>query len=461
MRSSRPWSNTSTSRTNRRLSIPDWAAHGYMDEAVALFEGWARERLARLPGATLEIVRLPGRTPLILIEVPGAGRRHRAALRPSRQAAGDGRLGRGLWAVDARGSTATSSTAAAAPMTAMRCSARSTALAALARAGRAACALRHPDRGVRGIRQLRSAVLRRPSGARGSARPSLVVCLDSGCGNYDQLWLTTSLRGIVAGTLERRGARARACIRATPRASCRRASASCGSCCRGSKTRRPARSARGALCPDPARAARAGASAPRRRSATTSTPNSRSCRARGRCRDDLTELVLNRTWRPQLAVTGIDGLPPPGDAGNVLLPFTSAKLSLRLPPTLDAEAAGATLQRLLRDATRPMARRSPSRRRPPRPAGTRRRSRRGSKPRWSAPPRRRSARRPPIWARAAASRSWRCSASAFRRRNSSSPACWARIPTRTAPTNSCTSRPARRITQVIAQVLADHHARAE
>jgi len=52
---------------------PDWAAHGYMDAAVQMFEAWARERLAALPGATLEIVRLPGRTPLILIEVPGEG----------------------------------------------------------------------------------------------------------------------------------------------------------------------------------------------------------------------------------------------------------------------------------------------------------------------------------------------------------------------------------------------------
>src|SRR5438309_11265080 len=50
---------------------PDWAAHGYMDEAVHLFKRWARERIGGLPGATLEIVRLPGRTPLILIEVPG------------------------------------------------------------------------------------------------------------------------------------------------------------------------------------------------------------------------------------------------------------------------------------------------------------------------------------------------------------------------------------------------------
>src|SRR6266851_9249263 len=50
---------------------PDWAAHGYMEEAVRLFEGWARQRLPALPGATLDIVRLPGRTPLMLIEVPG------------------------------------------------------------------------------------------------------------------------------------------------------------------------------------------------------------------------------------------------------------------------------------------------------------------------------------------------------------------------------------------------------
>ena len=63
--------------------------------------------------------------------------------------------------------------------------------------------------------------------------------------------------------------------------------------------------------------------------------------------DDLIELVLNRTWRPQLAVTGIDGLPPPVDAGNVLLPSTVAKLSLRLPPTLASAKAGDIVRKLL------------------------------------------------------------------------------------------------------------------
>src|ERR1700756_681411 len=52
---------------------PDWAAHGFMEEAVALFERWARAKLASLPGASLEVVRLPGRTPLIYIDVPGEG----------------------------------------------------------------------------------------------------------------------------------------------------------------------------------------------------------------------------------------------------------------------------------------------------------------------------------------------------------------------------------------------------
>jgi acetylornithine deacetylase/succinyl-diaminopimelate desuccinylase-like protein len=62
---------------------------------------------------------------------------------------------------------------------------------------------------------------------------------------------------------------------------------------------------------------------------------------------DYTELVLNRTWRPYLAVTGAAGLPPLESAGNVLRPSTSLKLSLRLPPTLDAQTALDELSKLL------------------------------------------------------------------------------------------------------------------
>lgn len=49
-----------------------WAEHGYMDQAVGLMENWARRQ--PIPGMQLEVVRLPGRTPLIFIEIPGRGR---------------------------------------------------------------------------------------------------------------------------------------------------------------------------------------------------------------------------------------------------------------------------------------------------------------------------------------------------------------------------------------------------
>jgi acetylornithine deacetylase/succinyl-diaminopimelate desuccinylase-like protein len=66
--------------------------------------------------------------------------------------------------------------------------------------------------------------------------------------------------------------------------------------------------------------------------------------------DDLAELVLNRTWRPQLAVIGIEGLPVPLNAGNVMLPFTTARLSIRMPPTLDATNGIALIRALLESA---------------------------------------------------------------------------------------------------------------
>ncbi|MCB1587628.1 MAG: M20/M25/M40 family metallo-hydrolase, partial [Xanthomonadales bacterium] len=62
---------------------------------------------------------------------------------------------------------------------------------------------------------------------------------------------------------------------------------------------------------------------------------------------ELTELVLNRTWRPALAVTGVDGMPTLLDAGNVLRPQTAVKLSLRLPPTLSGEVASRALKETL------------------------------------------------------------------------------------------------------------------
>ena len=62
---------------------------------------------------------------------------------------------------------------------------------------------------------------------------------------------------------------------------------------------------------------------------------------------DRTEAMLNRTWRPALSIIGADGLPPIANAGNVLRPRTSLKLSMRLPPTIDGQAATNELKRIL------------------------------------------------------------------------------------------------------------------
>jgi len=62
---------------------------------------------------------------------------------------------------------------------------------------------------------------------------------------------------------------------------------------------------------------------------------------------DLPELLLNRAWKAALAVTGAEGFPELVQAGNVLRPYTSLKLSLRLPPTVDAVKAGNRLKEIL------------------------------------------------------------------------------------------------------------------
>ena len=326
---------------------PDWAAHGHMEEAVRLFEAWARVRVARLPGATLEIVRLPGRTPLILIEVPGVGPGADkdtvllyGHLDKQPEMAGWAE-GYGPWTPLLDGDKLYGRGGADdgyAMFGAL------TALLALAEQGapHARCVIVIEACEESGSYDL-PFYIDHLAGRIGS--PSLVICLDSGCGNYEQLWLTTSLRGIAAGTLTievlTEGVHSGDASGVVP---------SSFRILRQLLSRLEDE-ASGAVVPAslyaqiPAerllQAKRAAAALGD--AVYTKFPFAAGTRPMS---DDLTELVLNRTWRPQLAVIGIDGLPQPGDAGNVLLPHTSAKLSLRLPPTLDAEATGRALQKL-------------------------------------------------------------------------------------------------------------------
>jgi acetylornithine deacetylase/succinyl-diaminopimelate desuccinylase-like protein len=322
---------------------PDWAAHGFMEDAVQMFAGWARKQIAALPGATLEIVRLAGRTPLILIEVPGAGSDTvllYGHLDKQPEMVGWAE-GFGPWTPRLDGDRLYGRGGADDGY------AMFAALAAL------------QGLHAQGVPHASCVIVIEACEESGSVdlppyidhlaarigRPSFVICLDSGCGNYDQLWMTTSLRGIAAGTLTvevlREGVHSGDASGVVPSSFriLRQLLSRLEDEATG--TVRPA----SLYVQIPAerldQAKRAAAAL-----GPTVYEKFPFVGATRPMADDGTELLLNRSWRPQLAVIGVAGLPPPADAGNVLLPYTTAKLSLRLPPTVDAEGAGQTLKAL-------------------------------------------------------------------------------------------------------------------
>jgi acetylornithine deacetylase/succinyl-diaminopimelate desuccinylase-like protein len=327
---------------------PKWQANGHIDRAVEHMTRWAKEKIKALPGAKMEVVRLKGRTPVILIEVPSTlpkGNKDTVLLyghldkQPEMTGWAEGM---GPWTpvlhddkLYGRGG-ADDGYAIYASVTAL-------------------LALQQQN-----IPRARCVVLIEACEESGSydlpfyidhledriGSPSLVICLDSGCGNYDQMWLTTSLRGLVGGLLT---------------VSVLEEGVHSGDA--------------SGIVPDSFRIARALLS--RIESAETGEviladaqaeiPKDRVAQAKvaagalgeqvwhkfpfsGKTQPpamDGAELVLNRTWRAQLTVVGADGLPAPASAGNVLRPKTSLKLSLRLPPTVDAEAATKAVKKAL------------------------------------------------------------------------------------------------------------------
>jgi acetylornithine deacetylase/succinyl-diaminopimelate desuccinylase-like protein len=176
--------------------------------------------------------------------------------------------------------------------------------------------------------------------------PSLIVCLDSGCGNYDQLWGTTSLRGLAAGTLS-----VELLSEGVHSGSWSGVVASSFRVCRMLLSRIEDEATGEVLLPELHVEVPAGRLAEVEalagvlgKGAFDELPLLPGARTAG---SDVRELILNGTWRPTLSVTGAAGLPPIESAGNVLRPVTKLKLSVRLPPTCDAEAATAALKRAL------------------------------------------------------------------------------------------------------------------
>ena len=175
--------------------------------------------------------------------------------------------------------------------------------------------------------------------------PCLVVCLDSGCGNYEQLWGTTSLRGLVGGDLS-----VEVLTEGVHSGDASGVVASSFRILRSLLSRIDDEHT-GAVIKEfhvqvpPDRLAQAKLVSEVLKDEIYSkfpfTPGMQPMST------DLVELVLNRTWRPALSITGMDGIPATSSAGNVLRPRTVARLSFRVPPTLDADKAGARLKQIL------------------------------------------------------------------------------------------------------------------
>lgn len=181
----------------------------------------------------------------------------------------------------------------------------------------------------------------------------LVVCLDSGAGNYDQLWTTSSLRGNVTGTLKveilTEGVHSGDASGLVP--SSFRILRQLLDRLEDSKT--------GELLPQsfhctiPAERIEQARATARILGDEVWKRFPWACGAEGApalpTTTDPVQALINRTWKPTLSVTGVDGFPELKNAGNVLRPFTAFKLSLRLPPLVDGNEAAQTLKALLED----------------------------------------------------------------------------------------------------------------
>ena len=349
----RTWDDSIVERLTAYVRIPNkspmfdpqWEANGYMEKAVQLMADWCRAQ--PLPGARTDIRRLPGKTPLLLVDVPGElpgcvllyGHLDKQpeftgwlpGLGPWEPVIREGKLyGRG--AAD-DGYAVFSSLTAIAALKAQK-----------VRLPR--CVVL-----IEACKESGSFDLPAHLAALGDAigEPSLVVCLDAECGNYEQVWCTTSLRGNLVGTLRVRvltegvhsgmaGGIAPTPFRILEQLIARLENPVTGDLLLDELH---------VTLPADRRAQASTAAQVLGKSVAGKLPWADGVQP---VCNDPAELLINSSWRATLAVTGAEGLPALGSAGNVLLPELAVKLSLRLPPTCDADrAAQAVREALVRD----------------------------------------------------------------------------------------------------------------
>jgi acetylornithine deacetylase/succinyl-diaminopimelate desuccinylase-like protein len=321
------------------LFAPDWETQGHMQRAVALLANWCRQQA--VPGASVSVQQLPGRTPLLLIDIPGElpdcvllyGHLDKQpefsgwspGLSPWEPVIRDGRLyGRG-GADDGYAVFSSLTAIAALKAQAVRLARCVILIEACEESGSTDLPVHLQALGSRlGV-------------------PSLVICLDAECGDYERLWCTTSLRGNLPGTLRVRMLREGVHsgmgtgIAATPFRIIQQLLARLEDPNNGDLR---IEALRADIPADRLRQARAAADV-LGEAVAAKIPFVDGARPLS---DDPVELLLGSTWRGTLAVTGAEGLPALGSAGNVLLPEIALKLSLRLPPTTNAATASAAVK---------------------------------------------------------------------------------------------------------------------
>jgi acetylornithine deacetylase/succinyl-diaminopimelate desuccinylase-like protein len=324
------------------LFDPDWEAHGHMDKAVEHIAGWCKQRQIR--GLSVEVVRLPGRTPVILMEIPGESDDTVLLYgHLDKQPEMSGwREGLGPWEPKIEGDKLYGRGGADDGYSAY---ASLTAIEALQK---------------HGGRHQRCVVLIEACEESGSpdlpfyidhlvdriGEVSLVVCLDSGAGDYERLWSTTSLRGMIAGNLRvdvlREGVHSGDASGIVP--SSMRVIRQLLERIEDAASGKVLIESFHVEIPSQRRAQAAVCAETLGETVATQYPFAGATQP---MHEDLTELVLNRTWRPTISYTGAGGFPALQDAGNVLRPFSALKLSFRLPPTADYKICTAAAKQLI------------------------------------------------------------------------------------------------------------------
>jgi acetylornithine deacetylase/succinyl-diaminopimelate desuccinylase-like protein len=324
---------------------PDWDETGYIDAAIRHVAEWIAGR--GIVGAELEVVRLPGRCPVLLVDIPAAGYSGTDTvlayghLDKQPPVAGWSE-GLDAWTPVRRGERLYGRGAADDGYAGYAATAAIEALRA-AGGAHARCVLLAETGEESGSPDL-PAYLEHLRPRLGDV--SLVVCLDSGTQDYQRMWLTTSLRGLAQATVTVRvleggqhSGQASGLV-----ADSFRVLRSLADRLEDAATGEVALPEMHAPVPAErlAEVREAVATAPGQvAGALPLVPGTRTVS------DDEVELTLNGTWRPTLTVIGADGLPAPEQAGNVLRSHTTLCLSFRLPPTADSARALAALRSAL------------------------------------------------------------------------------------------------------------------